>query len=101
LNRLRRHNVRSKIIDIIICGYELEDIESLLPEELYNNDFSFITLVAIMGATLKLEKFNDFEEWVPIFKKVMSYRPDYEMIYVWEGIYQIKKGNISKAINHE
>ena len=55
MNRLRRHNVRSKIIDIIICGYELEDIESLLPEELYNNDFSFITLVAIMGATLKLD----------------------------------------------
>ena len=36
-NRLRRHNVRSEIIDIIICGCELEDIESLLPEELDKN----------------------------------------------------------------
>lgn len=71
----------------------------MIPEELYNNDFTFITLVAIMGATLKLEKFNAFEEWLPIFKKVINYRPDYEMVYVWEGLYHIKKGNISEAIN--
>lgn len=71
----------------------------MIPEKLYSNDFAYWELVPIMSATLKLERFDAFEEWLPVFKKVISYRYDYEMIDVWEGLYHIKKGNISEAIN--
>lgn len=90
-------NNESRQWDIIYDKYV--ELFNKIPEELYNNDFAYMKLVAIMGATLKLEKFNDFEKWLPLFKKVISYRPDYDMIYVWEGLYQIKKGNVSKAMN--
>lgn len=82
--------------DVIYDKYV--ELFNKVPEELYNNDFAYMKLVVIMAATLKLEQFNDFEKWLPVFKKVISYRPDYDMILVWEGLCQIKKGNVSKAM---
>lgn len=83
--------------DVIYDKYV--ELFHMIPEELYNNDFAYWEIVPIMAATLKLEKFDAFEKWLPVFKKVISYRYDYETIYVWEGLYHIKKGNISEAIN--